>query len=35
LASPVSSGRLGAHDRSVVERAEHTLERRSGAQLTR
>jgi hypothetical protein len=34
LASPAISGRLGAHDRSVVERAEHALERRSGAQLT-
>jgi hypothetical protein len=34
LASPASTGHLGAHDRSVVERAEHALERRSGAQLT-
>jgi hypothetical protein len=34
MASPATAGRLDAHDRSVVERAELALERRSGAQLT-
>ncbi|MFE4837391.1 hypothetical protein ACFRAU_22260 [Arthrobacter sp. NPDC056691] len=34
MANPETSGRLAAHDRSVVERAEQALERRSGAQLT-
>lgn len=34
MANPETSGRLSAQDRSVVERAEHVLERRSGAQLT-
>ncbi|MDQ0242448.1 hypothetical protein [Arthrobacter bambusae] len=34
MASPTIDGRLDGHDRSVVERAELTLERRSGARLT-
>ncbi|MGO4586807.1 hypothetical protein AB4Z38_23450 [Arthrobacter sp. 2RAF6] len=35
MASTATNGRLDAHDRSVVERAELTLERRSGARLAR
>jgi hypothetical protein len=34
MANPERIGDLEAHDRSVVERAEQALERRSGAQLT-
>jgi hypothetical protein len=34
MANPERIGHLDAHDRSVVERAEQALERRSGAQLT-
>ncbi|MDP9696718.1 UNVERIFIED_ORG: hypothetical protein J2X79_004301 [Arthrobacter globiformis] len=34
MASPMASGRLDGYSRSVVERAEQVLERRSGAQLT-
>lgn len=35
MASPETSARLDAHDRSAVERAEQALERRSGARLAR
>ncbi|WP_437773433.1 DUF6545 domain-containing protein [Arthrobacter sp. KNU40] len=35
MASTTADGRLEAHDRSVVERAELALEMRSGARLTR